>query len=74
MTNLETLLALAVVLLSLVVAFLSATIPALWWVHLRQLAKHEIMVAESAELAVEIAKLDEVVYRVSKMVGLEERT
>lgn len=72
MMDAATLLALAVLVEAIVIAALCASVPALWWVHLRGAAKMErlrevtegkleLARIELAEARADVAKLDDVV-------------
>lgn len=66
-------LAVCCALLSLVVAFLSATVPALWWLFLRQSGRVDAVQKDASEAKADVAKLDEVADRLCKAANLEVR-
>lgn len=83
MTDTANLLAIALVVESLVIAVLCASVPALWWVHLRETQKGdrmrdvvegklELARIELAEARADMAKLDEVVDKLCRAAGLNE--
>lgn len=83
MTDIANLLAMAVLVQSIVIAVLCASVPALWWVHLRGAAqadrlrdvvegKLELARIELAEARADVAKLDEVVDKLCRAAGLNE--
>jgi hypothetical protein len=57
--------------LSFVVAVLVSTVPALWWVHLRQAAKDDDRDKRLAETEKDIRDLDAISGRLCKAAGLE---
>jgi flagellar basal body-associated protein FliL len=59
-----TLLSISVLLLSLVVACLAASVPALWWVHLRAAAKADETAKQLEAVTKDLALMDEVVDKI----------
>jgi hypothetical protein len=73
MTDPLTMVSAAVVLLCLIVAFMSMTIPFLWWTASRISAKMAELERMQAEARRELDQLDEVVDKLARLANIEGR-
>ena len=65
------LLAACCVLQAVIIAILSATVPALWWIHLRRGGRDDVLEDKVRELESDVRVLDELVEKLCRAANLE---
>lgn len=72
MIDLTTLLVICCVMQSIIIAFVSATVPALWWLHVRASIKADADREAQKELRKDVTALDEVVDKLARAMNFND--